>query len=134
MYLEKLPIKVLTYCTAYSSYFSYAYKHRGRVLSFFSNRRNWSSPTPLAAGECAPPPFGRGGGHTRLRERGWGSPNSDEGTHTVVLCIYKYFVHTKKNLLLAVESKMLMIVFLCSYHVESKMFLNSRCQNPRAKI
>jgi hypothetical protein len=29
-----------------------------------------------------------------LRERGWGSPkkNSDEGTYTVVLCIYKYFV------------------------------------------
>jgi hypothetical protein len=35
---------------------------------------------------------GAGGGHTRLRERGWGSPNSDEGTYTVVLYIYKYFV------------------------------------------
>ncbi len=49
-------------------------QHRvGRVLSFFSSRRNWDSPTPLAAGECAPlPPFdpGGGGGHTRLRERG----------------------------------------------------------------
>jgi hypothetical protein len=22
-----------------------------------------------------------------LRERGWGSPNSDEGTYTVILCI-----------------------------------------------
>ncbi len=30
------------------------------------------SPTPLAAGECAPPPFGPGGeGHTRLRVSGW---------------------------------------------------------------
>jgi hypothetical protein len=34
----------------------------------------------------------RGGGYTGLRERGWGSPNSDEGTYTVVLFIYKYFV------------------------------------------
>ncbi len=34
----------------------------------------------------------RGGGHTRLRLKGWGSPNSNEGTYTVVLYIYKYFV------------------------------------------
>ncbi len=27
----------------------------------FSSRRNWVSPTPLAAGECALPPFGLGG-------------------------------------------------------------------------
>ncbi len=27
-----------------------------------------------------------------MRERGWGSPNSDDGTDTVVLYIYKYFV------------------------------------------
>ncbi len=26
----------------------------------FSSRWNWDSPTPLAAGECAPPPFGSG--------------------------------------------------------------------------
>jgi hypothetical protein len=39
-----------------------------------------------------PHPLVRGGGHTRLRQRGWGSPNSDEGTYTVVLCICKYFV------------------------------------------
>ncbi len=39
-----------------------------------------------------------------MRERVWGSPNSDEGTYTVVLCIYKYFVvcnmKTKQNLIL----------------------------------
>ncbi len=58
----------------------------------FSSRWNWDSPTPLAAGEWAPPPFGTGGGHTRLRLKGWGSPNSNEGTYTVVLYIYKYFV------------------------------------------
>jgi hypothetical protein len=39
-----------------------------------------------------PHPLVRGGGHTRLRLKGWGSPNSNEGTYTVVLYIYKYFV------------------------------------------
>ncbi len=60
-----------------------------RVLSFFSSRPNWDSPTPSHAGEGGPPHFGSGGGggggHTRLRERGWGSPNQDEGTDTMVL-------------------------------------------------
>ncbi len=30
-----------------------------------------------------PPPLVPGRGHIRLRERGWGSPNSDEGRDTV---------------------------------------------------
>jgi hypothetical protein len=39
----------------------------------------WDSPTPSPASECAPPPEPKGGGvHTRLRVRGWGSPNSAE--------------------------------------------------------
>ncbi len=42
-----------------------------------------------------PHPFVRGGGHTRLQLKGWGSPNSNEGTYTVVLYIYKYFVIRK---------------------------------------
>ncbi len=47
-------------------------EHRvGRVLSFFSSRRNQDS--------LAPSPAGRG----KERESGWGSPNSDEGTYTV---------------------------------------------------
>jgi hypothetical protein len=62
------------------------------VLSFFSSRRNWDSPNPSPAGECAPPPPVLGEGHTRWRERGWESPNSDEGTYTVVLFTYTYFV------------------------------------------
>ncbi len=42
-----------------------------------SPRRNWDSPNPSLASECcAPPP--RTGGHTRLRVRGWESPNSDD--------------------------------------------------------
>jgi len=71
--------------------------HRvGRVLCFFSSRRNWDSTTPHPP-PCVPThPLVRlgdgGGGHTRLRERGWGSPNSDEGKYSV-LCIYKYFVN-----------------------------------------
>ncbi len=33
-----------------------------------------------------------GGGHTGLGIMGWGRPISNEGTYTVVLYIYKYFV------------------------------------------
>ncbi len=61
----------------------------GRVLSFFSSRRNWESPDPSPAGECAPPP--------PPRERGWESSNSDEGTYTLVLFIYLYFVAAPYN-------------------------------------
>ncbi len=49
-------------------------------------------PHPLSRRRVCPPPppfLVRVGGHTCLRERGWGSPNSDEGTYTVVLCILK---------------------------------------------
>ncbi len=63
------------------------------MLGFFYSRRNWDSPIPLPPGESDPLPFGSGGGgHTRLRERGWWSPNSDEGTYIVVLYLYMYFV------------------------------------------
>ncbi len=61
------------------------------MLSFFSSRRNWDSPIPSPAGECAPPPpLVLSLGHTHLRERGWGSPNSYEGTCTAVLYLYTY--------------------------------------------
>ncbi len=68
----------------------------GRVLSFSPvvGIRNWNSPNPSPAGECVPPPPVLGGGHTRWRERGWESPNSGEGTYTVVLFILTYFVST----------------------------------------
>jgi hypothetical protein len=37
------------------------------------------SPTSSLASECAPPPGTKGGGgHTRLRVKGWESPNSDD--------------------------------------------------------
>ncbi len=55
--------------------------HRvGRVLSFFSSR------------VCPPPLWFRGGGAHSLAGKGWGSPNSNEGTYTVVLYLYAYFV------------------------------------------
>ncbi len=43
-----------------------------------SPRWNWDSPTPLAASECALPPYQRVGGHTRLLLKGWGSHNSND--------------------------------------------------------
>jgi hypothetical protein len=61
-----------------------------RVLSLFSSRRNWDSPTPSLAGECASLLWF--GEDTLACERGWESPNSDEGTYTVVLYIFMYFV------------------------------------------
>ncbi len=44
-------------------------------------RRKWHSRNPSLASECAVPlpPEPRGERHTRLRVRGWGSSNSDEG-------------------------------------------------------
>jgi hypothetical protein len=45
------------------------------VLSFFSSHPKWDSPTPLPAGERAPPPlwFRGGGTHTLAGGRGGGS-------------------------------------------------------------
>jgi hypothetical protein len=68
-------------------------RHRvGRVLSFFSSRRNWDSPTPLAAGECAPPPFGPGGREHSPAAKGVGESQFQRVTYSVVLYVYKYFV------------------------------------------
>jgi hypothetical protein len=45
-------------------------------------------PPPCPQACVPPPPLVRGGGHTRWRGKGWESPNSDEGTHSVVFYIY----------------------------------------------
>jgi hypothetical protein len=66
-------------------------RHRvGRVISFFSCPRNWDSPTPSPAGECASPPLWfRGEGHTRLRPWGLGESQFRRGDiHFVTLYIY----------------------------------------------
>jgi hypothetical protein len=52
-----------------------------------SPRRNWDSPNPSLANECALLPEPGGGGHTRLRVRGWGSPNSDDLRKSLALCL-----------------------------------------------
>jgi hypothetical protein len=52
---------------------------------------------PSPAGECVLPSFGSGGDTHSLRERGWGGPNSDGGTDTMVLLstyLYMHFVFT----------------------------------------
>ncbi len=52
----------------------------GRVLSFFCSRRNWDSPTPSPAGECAPTLW-FGGAHS-LAAEGVGDPIPTRG-HTL---------------------------------------------------
>jgi hypothetical protein len=66
-----------------------------QTAKLFLQSSELGPPTTSHAGECdppgPPPHLVPGVEHTRLRERGWGSPNSNEGTYTVVLCIYMYF-------------------------------------------
>jgi hypothetical protein len=50
------------------------------------------TPTPSPPGECVPPAFGAGGGHTRWVERGWGVNILEDARHCSVLYICKYFV------------------------------------------
>ncbi len=53
-----------------------------------SPRRIWDSPNPTLASECAPPTrTGGGEGQTRLRVRGWGSPNSNDWRKSLALCL-----------------------------------------------
>jgi hypothetical protein len=74
--------------------------HRaGRVLSFFSFELGL--PQPLTRTRV-PPPLVPGERHTRWRERGREIPNSDEGTYTVVLSTYMYFVSCPYHFLLTV--------------------------------
>ncbi len=66
-------------------------EHRvGRVLSFFSSRRNWDSPNPSLAGEFAPPPpWFWGEGHTRWLREGLGESQFWRGDiHSGTLYIY----------------------------------------------
>jgi hypothetical protein len=86
------------------------------VLSFFSSRRNWDSPNPSPAGECAPPPRFWGEGHTRWRERGWEIPNSVEGTYTVVLFIYTYFVNVGNQSVITHTHRFLKLIRTRSFY------------------
>ncbi len=53
-----------------------------------SPRRTWDTPQPLSRQRVCPSPPNRGGrGHTRLRVRGWGRPNSVDWRKSLVLCL-----------------------------------------------
>ncbi len=81
------------YCNYVSEYIFIITEYIGRVLSFFSSRRNWDSANPLPAGECAPPPPVLGGGaHSLARERLGRSQFRRGDIHCGTLYIYAYFV------------------------------------------
>ncbi len=65
------------------------YSQTPRAPEWMSPRRNWDSPNPPPASECAlPPPQTKGlGGHTRLRLKGWRSHNSDDCRKSLALCL-----------------------------------------------
>jgi hypothetical protein len=72
----------------------------------FSSRRNWDSPNPSPAGECAHPPFGSGGRGTLAGERGGGRFPIPTRGHTLwyssyicVLCI-QYFERPSQKMLI----------------------------------
>ncbi len=68
--------------------------HRvGRILSIFSNRQNWNSPTRSPAGECVPPSLRFRGEGTLAGGRGVGEYQFRRGDiHCGTLCVYMYFV------------------------------------------
>ncbi len=64
-----------------------------RMLSFFYVVGIGTPPTPLPQTSVPSSPFGSGGRGTLAAESGgWESLNSAEGTYTVVLYVYMYFV------------------------------------------
>jgi hypothetical protein len=90
--------------------------HRvGRVLSFFSSRRNWDYPNPLLASECAPPPALGGGAHS-LAERGVGRVPIPTRGHTLW---YSLYLHT-------LWSSPMKIQCICCYTIYRLLFLNLR--------
>jgi len=59
-----------------------------KSTTVYAPRRNWDSPQPPNCRLVCPlPPCFWGEGNTRWRERGWESPNSDEG-HTLWYSLY----------------------------------------------
>ncbi len=72
------------YCMQYSV---------GRVLSFFSSRRNWDSQPLTRSRVCPPPPRFSGGRGTLLAREGLGESQFRRGDiHCGTIYIYMYFV------------------------------------------
>ncbi len=61
-------------------------------VSFFSSRRNWDSPNPSPAGECAPRPLGSGGRGTLAGERGVGRVPIPTRGHRLWYSLYIIYV------------------------------------------
>jgi hypothetical protein len=78
LFLHVMMLPMLTGASSTSCPFSDGHRV-GRVLSFFSSRRNWNSPTPLTAGDCAPDPLFRGGGAHSLAGEGLGDSHNRRG-------------------------------------------------------
>ncbi len=93
--MHKLILKVYTRERIYYYLFPLLnnYPHSRQRAKLFLKSSELGLLQPLTRRRVRPPPPLPGEWHTRWRERGWESPNSDEGTYSVVLCIYKYFVH-----------------------------------------
>jgi hypothetical protein len=72
-----------TYCTVYITIWL-QYKAQSRQSAkLFSSRRNWDSPNPSPAGECAPPPLWFRGEGTLAGERGGGRVPIPTRGHTL---------------------------------------------------
>jgi hypothetical protein len=74
-----------------SSYLYYKVHINLQTVSVPSLELGPSQPpcTTSPPSECTLPPGTKGGGglHTRLRVRGWASPNSDDWKESLVLCL-----------------------------------------------
>ncbi len=67
----------------------------GRVLSFFCSRRNWDSPNPSPAGECASCSLWfRGDGNTLAGERGGGRVPIPTRGHALWYSIFILYMYT----------------------------------------
>jgi hypothetical protein len=109
----------------FSNYDKNCWKPQSRQSAkLFLQSSELGLPQPLKRRRVCPLPPGSGGeGHTRWRERGWESPNSDEGTYTVVLFMYTYFV--LETILMHGWFRMSYLI-LVSNHVEINMFVEGK--------
>ncbi len=87
-------------------------------------------PNPSPARKCALPPGPKGGGgHTRLRLRGWGSPNSDDWRKSLALCLLCAFY---SDLLLGSETlvhKIILSYFLATIYYNNTIRSNNNNNN-----
>jgi hypothetical protein len=68
---------------------------------------------PLSRQRVCPSPPNRGVGHTRLRVRGWGSPNSDDRRKSFALCLLcgSVYVAQARSTLLCAHATVLLTLF-----------------------